>query len=140
MIVRALNSSGDWLFGQGLSSYKSGIAALEQSLQTRVSMFIGDCFFSLNSGIDWFNLLGSKNELSLQLAISAVILNTQNVTSLLQLSINLNPMTRAFSIQYQVTSTLGVATGQLTTATINNFLLTESGYILTTESGVNIIV
>lgn len=107
MIVRALDSTGDWTFGNGLSNYLSANAAVAQSIQTRVLSFLGDCFFDATAGIDWFNLLGSKNQIGLNLAISSTILNTENVTGILQLSVVLNEL-RNFSVSYSVQTTYSV--------------------------------
>jgi hypothetical protein len=112
-IVRALDSNGDWLFGKSLSDYIANQSAVAQTIKTNVSSFLGDCFFDLGSGINWFVFLaGSKNQLALQLAIASTILNTTNVTGLLQLSATLNPLTRGFNIAYQVNTTYSVVTGQ----------------------------
>lgn len=102
MIVRALDSDGDWTFGKGRNNYLKDNAAVAQVLDLRVSMFLGDCFFALNEGIDWTNRLGSKDELALNLDIAARILNTPQVTGLLQLSTNLNRGTRGFTASYEV--------------------------------------
>lgn len=101
MIVRALSQSGDWLFGKGLNDYKANQLALQQLIQTNLSMFLGDCFFATNVGIDWFNLLGGKNQLAVNLAVNAAILNTTGVTGILQTSINLTD-SRRLTIMYNV--------------------------------------
>lgn len=101
MIVRALDSNNDWTFGKGLNDYKSQNAAIAQSIQTRLSCFLGDCFFDMGAGINWFSLLGSKSQTALNLAINAVILNTEGVTSILQTTLSLNPQ-RTFSVIFQV--------------------------------------
>lgn len=106
MIVRAIDSQGDWLYGKGRNDYKSGRIAVAQSIQTRLSSFLGDCFFAKNAGIDWFNLLGSKQRIALNLAISAVILNTDNVTGILELSLNLS-QNRRITIKYNTQTTFG---------------------------------
>ena len=112
MIVRALTSTGDWTFGAGLNNYKSANNAVAQSIQTRCLSFLGDCFFDTGAGIDWFNFLnGSKNQLALQLAISAVILNTDNVTGIKQLSINLDHGTRKFTISYAAITSYSTTQG-----------------------------
>lgn len=105
MSVRAIDANGDWIFGKGINDYLSGNAAVQQSIKTRLLSFLGNCFFDVTAGIDWFNLLGAKNQTQLTLAISSTILNTDNVTGLLQLSVTLNPISRAFSITYQVQTT-----------------------------------
>lgn len=140
MRVRALSPTGDWLFGQGFNDYKVNAAAVGQNIQTRLNAWLGDCFFDTGAGLNWALFLGSKDQLALNLAVSATIINTPYVASLVQLSINLNPQTRALSIVYTVTTTFGqVITGTLTnTATLN--LLTESGLILLTEGGDPIVL
>lgn len=146
MIVRSITSAGDWTFGKGRNDYVSANAAVRQAIQTRLMSFLGDCFFDSGAGIAWFNLLGSKNEIALNLAVSAVILNTPDndgnfpVTRLNQLSISLNSG-RQLVISYSVNTVYtGVKnpTGQIAANT--SFLLTESGSILTTEDGSGLIV
>lgn len=106
-IVRAIDANGDWLFGKGQNDYKRRVDALVQNIQTRCLSFLGDCFFSLTSGINWFNLLGPGQELNLQLALSATILNTDpNITGILVLTVNLGA-NRDFTITYKVQTTYG---------------------------------
>ena len=107
-MIRALDSNNDWTFGSGINNYASGNAEVALNIQTRLSSFLGDCFFDTGAGIDWFNLLGSKSQLQLQLAVAAVILNTPNVTGGLQLSVVYNAQTRNVTIRYQVQTTYSV--------------------------------
>jgi hypothetical protein len=100
MIVRAIDLNGDWLFGKGQNDYKSGNDAIAQTIKTRLLSFLGDCFFSTTDGIDWFNLLGSKNQLALQLAVSTMILNTENVTGILAVSVSLTDA-RVLTVEYK---------------------------------------
>ena len=139
LIVRALDANGDWLFGKGTEDYKTGLSAIAQSIQTGLYSFLGDCFFSLSSGIDWWNLLGSKDTLPLNLAISATILNIPEVQSITQISSNLNHITRVFTLQYTALTILGAVTGSVSSIVATNYLLTESGDNLVTESGVDLI-
>jgi hypothetical protein len=105
MIVRALDTDGDWLFGKGKNDYKTANKAIEQEIRTRVLSFLGDCFFDVGAGIDWFTFLGgSKNTIVVNLAVSTVILNTSGVTGILQLLTSLNPVTRILTLQYAVTT------------------------------------
>lgn len=103
MKVRALTATGDWTFGKGANDYKSGNNAVAQLIQTRLYSFLGDCFFDQGAGINWFGFLGGKDQLGLNLAISATIANTENVLRLNQLSVNLTS-TRRISISYNVTT------------------------------------
>lgn len=107
MIVRALDGNHDWTFGKGKNDYKSGLDALAQSLDTRLSSFLGDCFFDQSSGIDWFNLLGAKSEIAVNLAVRAVISNTPNVTGILEVLLTLDETSRLLTIKYKVQTTFG---------------------------------
>lgn len=129
MIIRAIDVDGDWTFGKGANDYLSGVAAVTQDLQTRLREFLGDCFFNTQAGVDWFNLLGAKNKIALDLAVSAVILNTQNITGLVELSIVLDK-NRKITMTYSVTTVFG----GLLKGTIG-LLLDELGNFLTDESG-----
>lgn len=111
MRVRALDVDGNWLYGKGQNDYLKNNAAVAQDIKTRLLSFLGNCFFDLGAGIDWFNYLGSKDQTALNLSISAVILNTANVTGLKQLSVVLNRDTRILTIRYQVQTTFSVLSG-----------------------------
>lgn len=103
--VRALDSNGDFTFGAGTSNYLVGNAAIGQNINTRLAAVLGNCFFDLASGINWFNLLGTVGPnavTALNIAISTTILNTSQVTGLLQLSSNLTSGNREFSCSYKV--------------------------------------
>lgn len=132
-IVRAIDDTGDWLFGKGGQDYKRNKQAVAQNIRTRLNMFLGDCFFATNDGIDWWNLLGGKNQLAIQLAVSTTIINTEGVQSLLQLSAVLDA-TRTLSLQYSVQTPFGTTTDTIRQQ-VNDFLLTEDGDFITTEDG-----
>lgn len=108
MSVRALDVNGDWIYGIGRSAFITRNAEVAQSIKTRLLCFLGDCFFDQGAGIDWLNELGSKDQIGLNLAISAVILNTQYVTGVRQLSVDLNHVTRIFTLRYTVQTTYSV--------------------------------
>lgn len=134
MIVRSLDINGDWNFGKGKNDYLKNNKAIVQNISTRLSSFLGDCFFATDAGIDWFNLLGSKNQLALELAVRAVILNTLEVTRLVDVSIQVEENTRRINMRYVVDTIYTVTNGDVPIPVLTSFLLTESGDILTTES------
>lgn len=109
MRVRGLDGNGDWTFGKGRNDYKTGLNAIQQMIQTRLMSFLGDCPWALTEGIDWFNLLGSKSVAPLELAIRTTILNTQYVSGLLQLSLNV--IDRRMTVSYSVATTYGNLNG-----------------------------
>jgi len=135
MRVRAIDGNNDFLFGKGESDYLVNSNAVGQNIKTELQSFLGDCFFDAQLGIDWFNLLGSKNQLALQVAVTTVILGVDGVTSLASpVVINLDPVTRNIFIQYSV-NTIYTGNAGLVSGATNIFLLTEGGDNLTDESG-----
>ena len=134
MIVRSIDSDGDWSFGKGKNDYLSANDAIGQNIKTRLQSFLGDCFFAMSAGIDWFNLLGSKNIIGVQLSIQATILNTTGVTRIVDFSLSLET-NRRLNLQYTVETIY--SRGGLASAieSVSYLLLTEGGDILLTEDG-----
>lgn len=120
MIVRALDSNHDWTFGKGKNNYRYNNNAVIQNIDTRLSSFLGDCFFDANSGIDWWTLMGSKSLVAIELAVTTIILNTEGVTGLVQLSVSLDSK-RQVTIVYQVVSVYSVSKSLGSTVTIGGF-------------------
>ncbi len=135
MIVRAIDPLNDWMFGKGRNDYKTGKYALEQNLSTRLNSYLGDCFFAINEGLDWFNLMGSKNQLAIELAVRAIILNTENVTGIVSLNIVLDPISRRLTMTYVLNSVFTNADDSGQVVGQSFLLITESGDVLITESG-----
>lgn len=106
MRVRSVNEDGSWQYGKGRNDYKSEIAAVAQNIKTRLLTFLGECFYSTNSGLDWFTLCGSKNFEQLSLVVSVCILNSENVTGINQLSFDVDNE-RNLLIQYDVATVFG---------------------------------
>lgn len=143
MRVRGIDGNNDWLFGKGANDYKFNRDAVSQNIKTRLQSFLGDCFFDLGAGIDWFNLLGGKSKLAIDLAIRTVILNTEEVTSLKQLNI-IEGENRNLLLSYEVTTIYGEITAQeivqVTPTPDGNFLLLENGGYLLLENGGQILL
>jgi hypothetical protein len=135
-IVRSLDADHDWTYGKGKNNYLRQQDAIQQDIDTRLLSFLGDCFFDIVAGIDWWGRLGSKDRTRLELDIAAVIINTAGVTSLVQLSSELDPATRLLSVSYVVNTIYSGVTGFADTiAASANFILTQDGIIITTEDG-----
>lgn len=60
MIVRN-TEAGDWTFGQGRQNYLTADRAIAENIRTRLQCFLADCFWAMDFGVDWWNLLGSRN-------------------------------------------------------------------------------
>jgi hypothetical protein len=110
-LIRALDGNDDWQWGQNLSSYNTGTAAIAEDLQTRLLSFTGNCPWALLFGVDWWNLLSSKNPA----AQNGIILQTRNmilgapggyagygVTAINTMDAYFDPQSRALALGYDV--------------------------------------
>ena len=89
MIIRALDSNGDWTFGQGKQNYLSGQKAIAQNIQTRLLCFLNNCPWDMGAGIDWITLLGKTNTATqIQLNVRTIILKSFGVIRLNTLSVS----------------------------------------------------
>lgn len=110
MRIRALDTSGDWTFGSGQQNYLTDQNAVQLDIQTRLSMFQGDCFFDADGWIDWFNLLGSKNEAQLVFSIRAIIAETSGVNNVTDVSTTLDE-NRNLATSWEATTIYGEPVG-----------------------------
>jgi hypothetical protein len=90
------------MFGKGKQSYLKDLRALQANLKTRLMSFSNDCFFDTQSGIDWFNLIGSKDQDELLSSIRKIILETDGVTKINSLETYRDSSTRSFRIEYNI--------------------------------------
>jgi uncharacterized phage protein gp47/JayE len=89
MKVRKIDSNGDWTFGQGLANYITRSAMVKQNVITRIKSFKFDWFLDINAEIDWFNILGSKNNEKIILSeLERVVLATEGVRTITRLRVN----------------------------------------------------
>lgn len=80
MSTRSLDKNGDWNFGQGKANYLNRIKEVEQNVVTRIKSFKNDWFLDLDAEIDWFNILGNKNnETIIKNEITRVTIETDGV-------------------------------------------------------------
>jgi len=79
--VRKLDKNGDWTFGNGQANYIDKNNAIGQNVKTRLQSFKYDWFLDTDANIDWFNILGYKNnEQTIKDNILFTTLNTDGVT------------------------------------------------------------
>jgi hypothetical protein len=86
---RAVDANLDWSFGSGIQSYLTGQAAIEADIKTALLVFLGECFFALQAGVDWANLIGGKNpaaQAGIILQCRTVILSRFGVTAVTSVS------------------------------------------------------
>ena len=89
MRFRGIDSNGDWIFGKGRNSYLTDNEALMMNIKTRLLEFLGDCFFDLEKGIDWWTLLGGKNLRKILVDVQRTILRSYQVKKIVNLDYTL---------------------------------------------------
>lgn len=101
MIFRTIDAGEDWTFGKGKANYAGGNEAIGLNVKTRLLSWVGDCFFDLPAGIDWWNRLGSKGQRSLlELDLRRVILQSEGVTGITSFDTTLQG--RNFTASYNI--------------------------------------
>ncbi len=107
MIIRGVDQSGDWTFGSGIQNYLFNQNAIGLNIKTRLQCFLNDCFFDMGFGIDYFNLLGTKNEAALIWSIRSIILDSEGVNSIVDVSLEKDENRNLF-LSYEVTTIYGL--------------------------------
>lgn len=123
MIIRSLSPTGDWQFGQGRSSFATGQGAIAENIQTRLLSFQNDLFWALGFGVDWWNLLSSRNpdaengilaQARLMIIGNSAGYPSFGVSAINSVYVSMDARTRRLSLQYNVrtiysTNATGVA-------------------------------
>ena len=105
MIFRGITGSNDWTFGQGANSYFTKQAAVAANIKTSLMFWRNDCFWSMTTGIDWRNLLGTKQpaaQPNIVLQTRATIAGCESVVRINSLNASLNPATRRLTLAYVI--------------------------------------
>ena len=58
-MIRNLDENWDWTFGNGKQDYAINQKAMELDILTNIKCWKNNCFYDLDRGIDWYNILGS---------------------------------------------------------------------------------
>lgn len=61
MKTRTVDSNWDWRFGKGLNDYAHGSLNVAYAVKMKILSWYKDCFFAMEDGVDWKNILGNKN-------------------------------------------------------------------------------
>lgn len=88
MKIRRLNKNGDWTFGRGISNYADSDEAILLNCKTRLMSFKNDWFLDQNQNIDWFTILGQKNnEQTIINEVERVCLNSEGIVKVVSIEV-----------------------------------------------------
>jgi len=99
---RALNLTGDWIFGSGKANYATEEHAIELDIATRLRSWRNDCFFDFDAGIDWVSRLDKGQKDNLINDIKKLLIQSYGVVKINSVTVSDNPVTRALIITYNV--------------------------------------
>ena len=115
MIFRTLDANGDWNFGCGVQNFARGQQAIALNLQTLIQCWVGDCFFSLPTGVNWKQLMNYGQQANLNSALQSLVLRAYGVVSIVSSKIDFNATSRKFTASYTVNTVYSQqVTNQLT--------------------------
>lgn len=81
MLFRSLDSNWDWNFGGGVSDYSDETMAIAYDVKSKILSWYGDCFFDAEAGIDWKNILGTKDQKEvLDLNVKRIVSDEEGIT------------------------------------------------------------
>lgn len=103
MIFRAIDDTGDWVYGSGRQSYGQKDQAIAFDIATYLKTFLTECFFDFSVGIPWFNLLGGSDQALVVLTIKKAIAAIEGVISINDISYSLNA-DRVLTIKYDIST------------------------------------
>ena len=109
MKYRKLDANGDYVIGlQQGDFYTNTPEAVAQAVQTRLGLRQGEWFLDTTVGTPYDSqILGAGKVASYDYAIQAVILGTQGVNQITAYSSNVDPTTRAATVQCTIDTIYG---------------------------------
>lgn len=110
MKTRAIDSAGDWLFGRGIQSYVAEKNALKQNISTRLKSWKNDCFFAMDSGVDWKNFMDIGRKRFLDIDIKRTILQTEGVLRISSYTSTLDAESRHVVVSATIATIFGLVT------------------------------
>lgn len=101
MKFRALDANGDWTFGNGVQNYLTNQDAVAIDIKTALQIFSGEVFWAVDFGVDWWNLIGSRDQVSILLQTRSIISSRDGVIRIKNVTAALNAA-RRLSLSYSV--------------------------------------
>ena len=101
MKTSRLDTDGDWTFGKGKANYSTNSEAIRQNVKTRILSFANDWFLDITANIDWFNILGNRNnEKTIKNEVTRVVLATEGVLTLDKYELEVTDREAIIKIKY----------------------------------------
>lgn len=83
MKTRTVDNNWDFNFGRGLQDYADESLGVAYTVKMKILSWYKDCFFAMEDGVDWKNILGSKtSKEQADAAIKQIIQSEPEITDL----------------------------------------------------------
>jgi len=83
MKTRAVDGNWDWKFGKGLQDYADDALGVAYTVKMKILSWYKDCFFAMDEGIDWKNIIGAKNTKEMaDISIKDILYTEPEITEL----------------------------------------------------------
>lgn len=110
MIIRGLDSDGDWLFGKGKSDFLRNLDAVKSNITSRLKSWKGDCFFAVAEGVDYNNFMDVGTKDFLDRDVKRVLSQSDGVMRIDTFESELNRDSRGYSAVSNITTFFGPVT------------------------------
>jgi len=112
-----LDSSGNRVLVNGDYGFAADDQAVKQGIQVRALLYLNDVWYDLDLGVPYLEniLIKNPNPIVVKAEIGRNIALTPDVSNVVAVSLEVDPLTRHAAINYTCNSTLGTVTGTVTT-------------------------
>ena len=107
---RNLDDNGDWEFGKGNQSYADELQSTMLNIRTRLKSFKWDCYFDLDAGIAWFEILGKRGQYMkdlIEINVRLCILQSLYVTQITKIDVVYDEVARNLNLNYNINTIFG---------------------------------
>lgn len=115
MRYRKLTNTGDYSFGNGqMDFYRDVPEAVGQAAETRLLLWLGEWFLDIAEGTPYMQgILGKYSVDVANTTIQDRVLGTQGLTDIKNYVSELDPDTRALSVEFSIDTIFGPTTVQI---------------------------
>lgn len=111
-IVRDLKidvTTGDLVVESGDLVLVSDLAAISQSVRTRLRFYRGEWFADLDVGVPWYETIFVKNPnlVAVRAALQSTVAGTKGIVEVLTFNLTLDPVTRTASVAFSARADTG---------------------------------
>lgn len=102
MKVRALDSNWDFKFGKSRQDYADESLGVAYDIKQKILCWYNDCFFDMNTGIDYKNLLGAKGtKVQIDNSVKKIIITQPEVVEMTYFESSVNDRKYTATIRFK---------------------------------------